>query len=644
MRLYMLNKPMKNGYYISCYLSIDETCNLYDVSLADRHDQNIALWLFNDGVVNLIAYWEMERYTGIKHFNKSWNNKEQVMEMLDQLLEEYHLSSKDIIHFFGTPELDSDVSYDNATEFTYHNLCHLFSAIMLDSNTFYNKNILGMALDYGSDFETEQAEGRKDFVGCVVRQGELSLFPIQSPAALWAVAAEANHMGEGSLMALATATTCVIPENIVLNRDDFGHIYSKKIWDIYEKLIQPIKDMDIAAFQAYATNYDNRFTLRENKISAIMKIIQNFSIRMLDEQVQKIMNENALDGKETILAVGGGFCLNCPTNAFLLNKYNFCDFMAAPCINDGGQSLGIGIYEFYKGNDRITFSFENNPFLGGKVYDTNWIENVTNIKGVKGITPFCPDEVAKDLANDVLVWYEESSEIGPRALGHRSLLGNATNPETKARLNRIKQRESWRPVAPIIAEEEAKKYFYDIETSPYMLMVYHIREEYANELEAVLHLDGTARVQTVSKNNAKLQRIYAILQSVKKYTGHPIICNTSLNDKGEPIIESPQRAIEFAHEKGISIVYINGYRIELDLASDIQISYNPKIQYRYAMNEETAKKINPYQISKEDIQEVYRKYRNKYQLDKYEDAEKIRLLASGIRNERQQRRKRMECV
>lgn len=635
---------MENGYYISCYLSIDKTCNLFDVSLTDRHDQSIALWSFKDGLVKLVAYWEMERYTGIKHFNKAWYSKEQIMGVIDQLLKPYELSSKDIVHFFGTPELDLGVSYDNETEFTYHSLCHLFSAIMLDSDRFYNGNILGMSLDYGSDYETESNEGRKDFVGCVIKRGEMKLFPVQSPAALWAVAAEANHMGEGSLMALATATTCVIPENDVLKREDFGHIYSKKIWGIYQKLIQPIRKMDSTTFRNYATDYDEGFSLRENKISAIMKIIQNFSISMMDEQIEEIMSKYALDGKDTVLAVGGGFCLNCPTNAYLVKKHRFCDFMAAPCVNDSGQSLGIGLYEFYKRNNKIHFSFEDNPFLGGKVYDMNWIKNSTSIKEIKSVTAFCPDVVAKDLINDVIVWYEDYAEIGPRALGHRSLLGNATNPATKDRMNKIKQREVWRPVAPIVAEDEAKKYFYDIKNSPYMLMVYHVREEYKKKLQCILHLDGTARVQTIPKDTVKLQRIYAVLKSVKRYTGYPILCNTSLNDKDEPIIESPQRALEFALDKGIAIVYINGFRIELNQKNNSYSLYTPKIQYKYGLDEIDIRKYNPYQISKENIQEVYRKYRGSYQLTKLEDVEKIVELALHLRNERLQIRECVECI
>lgn len=640
-----MSKMMKNGYYISCYFSIDRICNLFDVSLADRHDQNMALWFVEDGRINLIAYWELERYTRIKHFNKAWFDKKQIYNVINQLLKPYDLTVNDIVHFFGTPELDDEISYDNSTMYTYHNLCHLFSAILLDSEAFYNRNILGMALDYGSDYETENVDNRSDFVGCLVQKGEITLFPIQSPAALWAVAAEANNMGEGSLMALATATTCKIQENMEIDKSDFTHIYSKRIWEIYYGLVEHIKDMSISEFRAYSQEYDDRFSLKENKISSIMKIIQSYSVQIMDKQVSDILKKSGLKGEDVILAVGGGFCLNCPTNAFLIEKYNFADFMVAPCINDGGQSLGIGLYEFYKRNDRISFSFGQNPFRGGTFYNSDFIKSLKNKNCVKSITGFCADTVAKDLLTDVIVWYDGNAEIGPRALGHRSLLGNAANPQTKIRLNDIKRREFWRPVAPIVMEEEAAEYFYNIQPSPYMLIIYRIRKRYLKELQSIAHLDGTARVQTVSKNNLELGKIYDILSSIKKYTGYPIICNTSLNDKGEPIIESPLRAIQFALEKGISIVYINGNRIELDTIGKNDLQYSiPQIDFRKKNVDKMKRVNNPYQVNESDIQVVYRKFRRKFNLLKFEDSKEVTILASQLHNDGLKRKEKSECI
>ena len=636
-----MNCKSKNGYYLSTYFSIDRNCNIFDVSLADRHDQNMALWKYQDGIVELIAYWELERYTGIKHFNRAWYSVVQLRGIINELLKPYHLDLKNIIHIFGTPELDPTISYDNQYNFTYHNLCHLFSAIMLDTDLFYNQKILGMALDYGSDYETELPDNLYEFVGCIVDHGNIKLFPIQSPAALWSVAADANQMGEGSLMALASATSCSIPPSVNLHRKDFGHIYSKKIWAIYSELIGQIKFMDQESFMKYATGYDHGFSLKENKISAIMKLIQKFSTEMIDEQVSEVLQRFGLKGDEMILAVGGGFCLNCPTNTHLMKKYRFRGFMAAPCINDGGQSLGIGLLSFYQRTGYFSFSFENNPFRAAKIYDMKWIVDWKMDSRVKQISRFNADIAAKDICNDVVVWYEDSAEIGPRALGHRSILGNPANPETKDRLNHIKQREFWRPVAPIVTEEEAPIYFEDIVSSPYMLQVFRIKTKYRKFLSSVVHLDGTARVQTIRKNNHQLQMIYQLLLCMKNNTGYPMLCNTSLNDRNEPIIESPQRVIEFALEKRIPIVYINGYRVELQLDCQWIPSFRHILSYQPDNVSDLESAANPYGVSREDIHLVFRKYRKEFDLNNPDDTKRIIEVAYRIREEQRKKSENM---
>lgn len=635
-----MSSKLRNGYYLSTYFSIDKNCNLFDVSIADRHDQNMALWKLHDGEIDLIAYWELERYTGIKHFNKAWHSVAQLKNVINELLRPYDLSLKDVVHIFGTPELDTEISFDHPYGFTYHNLSHLFSAIMLESDLFYNSRILGMALDYGSDYETENPGTLHEFVGCIVDHGNIQLFPIQSPAALWAVAAEANQMGEGSLMALASATSCTITAPPILNRSDFGHIFSKKIWEIYHELIAPIQKMDKQAFIHFSTGYDNAFSLEENKISAVMKIIQDFSIKIMDEQVDEILKMYGLSGEELILAVGGGFCLNCPTNSYLMKKYHFRDFMAAPCINDGGQSLGIGLMSFHQNLGNISFSFGRNPFRAGTLYNSEWLENWKTNPQIKQVSEFCADIAAKDICEDVVVWYESAAEIGPRALGHRSLLGNPSDPRTKDRLNQIKQREFWRPVAPIVMEEEASEYFEEIRPSPYMLHVFRIRPQYCEALSSIAHLDFTARVQTVCKNDIPLRKIYGILQSMKEHTGYPILCNTSLNDRGEPIIESPQRAIEFALEKQINVVYIDGLRVELSPGCVMHSAYRPKISHQIPGASDLAVTANPYRVSLDDICLVFRKYRKDYRLDDPEDAQAIISTADRIRKENKYRREK----
>ena len=343
----------------------------------------------------------------------------------------------------------------------------------------------------------------------------------------------------------------------------------------------------------------------------------------MDHQVEEIVEKYQLETRETTLAVGGGFCLNCPTNAYLMKKYRFKRFQAPPCINDGGQALGIGLYEFYRRMGQFSFSFGENPFRG--VAPKISVERIKMLKEtsfVEKVTQYTAKQAANDLIKDVVVWFEDGAEIGPRALGHRSLLGNPTNPRTKKRLNEIKKREFWRPVAPIVKVEEGDEYFEQLLPSPFMLHTFRLRPEWKERLESISHIDGTARVQTVKKDCLETQKICEILDEMKKIVGVPIICNTSLNDKGEPIIETMERALDFAMEKKIVCVYINGWRIQLKNFDQYQGEFKEAgIPF---VVEDSDKKIqfNPWNIEEESIRYILHKDRNRFDLSDKKDVEK----------------------
>lgn len=133
-------------------------------------------------------------------------------------------------------------------------------------------------------------------------------------------------------------------------------------------------------------------------------------------------------------------------------------------------------------------------------------------------------------------------EFGPRALGSRSILASPIHAEMQARLNEVKDREDFRPVAPVVLEEDAGDWFEEARYSPFMLFVYRVREEMADRIPAVRHVDGTARIQTV---NAKQHPLYhSLLVEFRKITGVPVLVNTSFNTLGKPIVQSPRDAVE----------------------------------------------------------------------------------------------------
>ena len=144
---------------------------------------------------------------------------------------------------------------------------------------------------------------------------------------------------------------------------------------------------------------------------------------------------------------------------------------------------------------------------------------------------------------NIIGWFQGRSEIGPRALGHRSILADPRKNEIRVRINsEIKFREWFRPLAPIIIEEETSNYFEIDRQSPFMMFATKVRSEKISLIPAVVHVDNSARIQTVRKNQE--ERLYSLLKEFQILTGIPILVNTSFNRKDEPIVETPKDAIK----------------------------------------------------------------------------------------------------
>jgi carbamoyltransferase len=151
-------------------------------------------------------------------------------------------------------------------------------------------------------------------------------------------------------------------------------------------------------------------------------------------------------------------------------------------------------------------------------------------------------------------------EFGPRALGARSILASPIHPEMQARLNEIKDREDFRPVAPVVLEEEAAEWFVGADVSPFMLFVYDVRPEKADAIPAVRHVDGTARIQTI--NRSQNPAYYDLIRAFRAITGVPVLVNTSFNTRGEPIVCTPRDAIESFWTSPLDALVIGSFLLE----------------------------------------------------------------------------------
>lgn len=264
------------------------------------------------------------------------------------------------------------------------------------------------------------------------------------------------------------------------------------------------------------------------------------------------------------LCVAGGVGLNCVANSKILENTEFEAIFVQPAASDVGLSFGLALYGFSKYKQpKITFSVYT-----GKSYDRK--ETKKFLK--KSKIPYkesTPKDVADLIAKGNIVgWFIGGSEFGPRALGHRSILADPRRPEMKDIVNnKVKHRESFRPFAPSVLEEKAQAYFEMDCTSPFMLLAPRTIKEKIASIPAVVHVDELARVHTVSSDN---EAYYSLIKHFEEITGIPVILNTSFNDDGEPIVETPIDAILCFLRTGMQYLYIDQLLIDKKDMAEIE--------------------------------------------------------------------------
>lgn len=261
------------------------------------------------------------------------------------------------------------------------------------------------------------------------------------------------------------------------------------------------------------------------------------------------------------ICLSGGTSLNCPSNSQIYNEGPFKNVHIEPSCDDGGLSIGAALVLYHNILDHPKHEYQpyDNAYLGPLI-DEQKITNSIEAGSRELIVERCND-VAKNAATDlknnqVIAWFQGSSEVGPRALGHRSILANPTFEENWKRVNELKTRELWRPFAPVVLEEHVHKWFYDVPRhSPHMLFNARVR---TNSLPAITHTDGTARIQTVTQSEGAY---YQVLQYFYEMTGTGVLMNTSFNGPGEPIIETPEDALKFFIKSPFDALYIGQYKV-----------------------------------------------------------------------------------
>jgi carbamoyltransferase len=245
---------------------------------------------------------------------------------------------------------------------------------------------------------------------------------------------------------------------------------------------------------------------------------------------------------ERRLAMAGGVALNCVANSRLWREGPFDEIWVQPAAGDSGTALGAALYVAHEQGE--TVEPMSTAALGrgwGPDELEAWLEHAA--------LPYeRPDDVAEEAAevlsrNGVVAWFQGRSEYGPRALGSRSLMADPRDAANLERLNDVKGREQFRPVAPMVLEERAAEIFAGGPIpSPYMLFTHRVRPRWIERIPAVVHVDGTARIQTVSPEREPA--VARTLRAFERRTGVPVVVNTSLNTAGRPMVDDPRDALE----------------------------------------------------------------------------------------------------
>ncbi|MDD2907730.1 MAG: carbamoyltransferase C-terminal domain-containing protein [Candidatus Gracilibacteria bacterium] len=470
----------------------------------------------------------------------------------------YFLGKENIKSFFYENNLSEEHHFFHALSSYYPSNFHDSAILVMDNSGFFGEGCFG-----GTTFTQSVYHGNLNEIKYLISSEYSEEIGLYGIGTIYSTISELIGIEPGSIMGLSAYG----------NKDRFSHIdlfelKDNKVFFIkkginflelsdYIKKLYGLKNSDLSGFD------DVTKTILAD-ISAHLQYETEKAIEYLGKCAKKLTNSDNI-------CVSGGVGLNVLANSILINKCGFKNIFVQSAVGDQGISLG-GLYYLYykiKGNNflnKIDFS----PYTG-KIY-TDFDVIFNKYKEYINILNFDLNLISNELKNNKIFGiFDLGSEFGPRALGHRSILASPLLKETNLKVNQIKSREYWRPLAPIILREEINAYLEDNYDSPYMTLSSHVKTDKLDLLKGVVHIDGTVRYQTITSTNGK---IYDILNYFYNLSGIPVLINTSLNVKGEPIVETPEEAITLFLSTELDYLIIGD-----NILSKNKNDYNLKFNY-----------------------------------------------------------------
>jgi carbamoyltransferase len=262
------------------------------------------------------------------------------------------------------------------------------------------------------------------------------------------------------------------------------------------------------------------------------------------------------------LALAGGVALNCTANGALVRSGLFDEVYIQPAAGDDGTALGAALYRASLRDEvrnvRLPVPFFGPASSSSEIADAlhQYRERI-QVKPFSSLDGVCAEAARWIARGQVIAWHRGKMEFGPRALGNRSILADPAHPEMRDRINAmVKMREAFRPFAPAVSFEQAHIWFeMDPGTDlPYMITIVNVRDAHRVTLPAITHVNGSARVQTVSKRDNP--DFHALLKEVGTITGREMVLNTSFNIKGQPMVNTPREAIGTFLSTGIEALFL----------------------------------------------------------------------------------------
>lgn len=425
---------------------------------------------------------------------------------------------------------------------------------------------------YGSGFEEAlvlSIDGRGDTKSAIIglgRGGDIDILDkVALPESLGLLYASTTKFlgytpfdGEGTVMGLAAYGEDLYRDvfDKIVGRD--GHRFTIKPEACFNELIDPLckgaKTPLIDAFgEPREFNPDPRNGVDENIAASLQAVVE----RAVIDYVAHYIKETGVRK----LCVSGGVGLNSKLNGQLVKHLQLEDIYVFPAAGDAGCAVGAAMW-YAKQCGQQSIEPVGHVYLGPEYSDSEILESIE----AKGLAYRVPESIASATAelldsHKIIGWFQGRMEAGPRALGGRSILSNPTSQKDKDNVNiKVKFREPWRPFAPSILFEQREKYTGSKIHAPFMTVTFEVPENVRTEIPGAMHVDDTIRVQTVKREDNPLY--YDLIAEFDKLTGVPVVTNTSFNRKGEPIVNSPEDALEMFMATEMDAVVIGGYLVE----------------------------------------------------------------------------------